>query len=627
MTPRIFLAAALAALTFAASAHADAGAPDPNFGTAGVLRMETSGLQPETGAALQADGKLIVTGGGVNDAIARIRRLKDNGTPDGDFGDAGTVTIDGTGTDRLNAVLVQPDGKILVGGSSGNSAVLYRFSDRGAPDQGFGNGGKVTLPALRVGAETALDIAVRDGKIVAVGQSELKAAVWKRNLADGSADVAAVIPITGGGDNPFGDRAVGVAIQADGRIDVAGSTSASFNGFVARLNTGLGLDPTFQGGLVQLNNGAIDTEASIALQADGKIVVAGRTTSGFNDPGNIIVTRLTTGGVPDQTFNGNGVRVIDSGGDEGASRILVQPDGKLVIVGSTLGVTAFYRLTTGGLPDPTFDVDGAIGIPGADTSSDAVLQADGKIVSVGAIQGLGTAIRVFGDPVAVAVDKDGTGRGAVVTDPIGVNCGLTCSAKFDTGTRVTLTAVPNPGSHFAGWRGCASAGPTCTFDLRVPTLVTAVFDADTTTNGGGGTGGGGAGTGGGGGAGGGGGTGGGGTSHPGAPPAITGATLSATRFRVSSRKTAISAAVKRGTSVRFTLSADAATTLTIARGGRTAMTLTRARTTRGANLIGFTGRTAKKTLKPGRYTLTLVATNNRQRSRPVTLSFTVLSGR
>src|SRR5690349_14059891 len=128
MITRTLTAAALAALTLAATARADTGSPDPNFGTAGVLRMETSGLQTETGVAVQADGKLVVTGAGVNDALARVRRLNANGTPDGDFGDAGTVTIDGTGTDRLNAVLVQADGKILVGGSSGSSAVLYRFS-------------------------------------------------------------------------------------------------------------------------------------------------------------------------------------------------------------------------------------------------------------------------------------------------------------------------------------------------------------------------------------------------------------------------------------------------------------------------------------------------------------------
>src|SRR5689334_5663649 len=122
MTPRILAAALLAALTLTTSAYAGAGSTDPNFGTSGVLRMETAGLQSETGVALQADGRLIVTGAGANDGFARVRRLNGNGTPDGDFGDGGVKAIDGPGiTDRINAVLVQPDGKILLGGSSGNS--------------------------------------------------------------------------------------------------------------------------------------------------------------------------------------------------------------------------------------------------------------------------------------------------------------------------------------------------------------------------------------------------------------------------------------------------------------------------------------------------------------------------
>src|SRR5690349_2166754 len=110
MTPRTFAAAALAALTFTASAQADAGAPDPSFGTAGVIRMETAGLQSETGVAIQADGKLIVTGAAANDAFARVRRLNADGTLDDDFGDGGVKVIDGPGTtDAISAVFVQPD--------------------------------------------------------------------------------------------------------------------------------------------------------------------------------------------------------------------------------------------------------------------------------------------------------------------------------------------------------------------------------------------------------------------------------------------------------------------------------------------------------------------------------------
>src|SRR4051812_20421697 len=489
MIIRTLTAAALAALTLSASAYADAGSPDPGFGTNGVQQLDTTGQQSESGVAVQADGKLIVINRGTNNAFALIHRLNENGSIDNGFG---TVTVDGTGIDLLSAVLVQPDGKLLVGGRSSNSAVLYRFTAAGAPDPGFGIQGKVTLPALGMGAEAVSDVALRDGKIVAGGQATLKAAVWKRNAVDGSADGATTIPIAGGGDNPFGDSVSGVAIQPDGKIAVAGSTSASFNGFAARLTTGLALDPTFQGGLVPLSNGQVETAASLVVQSDGKIVVVGSTFPNFANPvSDIMVTRLSPLGLLDPTFNGVGRRFIDSGTSESASNVLLQPDGKLVIVGSNGAAVLFYRLTDTGAFDPSFDGDGARGIDagGAAGAADAVLQPDGKIVAVGSGVGIGIAVRVFGDPVPLTVNKGGTGKGAVVSNPIGLNCGVTCTAAFDPGSQVTLTAVPNPGSRFTGWSGCAAAAATCKVDLRAAATVTASFTADviTTNPGGGGT--------------------------------------------------------------------------------------------------------------------------------------------
>ena len=91
MTPRIFAAALLAALTLSATAHADAGSPDPHFGTDGVQQLDTTGNQSESGVAVQADGKLIVLNRGTNNAFALIHRLNENGSIDNGFG---TVTVD-----------------------------------------------------------------------------------------------------------------------------------------------------------------------------------------------------------------------------------------------------------------------------------------------------------------------------------------------------------------------------------------------------------------------------------------------------------------------------------------------------------------------------------------------------
>jgi hypothetical protein len=291
-----------------------------------------------------------------------------------------------------------------------------------------------------------------------------------------------------------------------------------------------------------------------------------------------------------------------------------------MVVGTTSvnGDVALYRLTRSGADDRTFDGDGAKSLDAGATElvGDAALQADGDVVVAGASTATGIVLRALGDPIPLTVLKAGTGKGAVASNPLGLNCGAKCTAAFDVGTRVTLTATPNPGSRFTGWSGCAAAGTTCRVDLHKATTVTATFTADVITNpGGGGTTGPGAG----------------GAGGPaGTPPDITapaigGATLSSRRFRVSRRRTAVAA---RGTSVRYTLSEDAATTIASVKGKRTVMTLTRAKTTKGANLVAFTGRTAKAKLKPGRYTLVLSASDAAgNRSRPITLSFSVLSGR
>ena len=80
MTPRILAAAALAALTLSTSAYADAGSPDPHFGTNGVQRLDTTGGQYESAVALLADGKLIVTNRGPNDEHAQPCTCRGQGT-------------------------------------------------------------------------------------------------------------------------------------------------------------------------------------------------------------------------------------------------------------------------------------------------------------------------------------------------------------------------------------------------------------------------------------------------------------------------------------------------------------------------------------------------------------------
>jgi hypothetical protein len=80
------------------------------------------------------------------------------------------------------------------------------------------------------------------------------------------------------------------------------------------------------------------------------------------------------------------------------------------------------------------------------------------------------------DAYALSVTRDGTGAGTVTSSPAGIDCGATCSASYDYGTAVTLTATPATGSTFAGWSGggCSGTG-ACTVTVAAATDVTATF--------------------------------------------------------------------------------------------------------------------------------------------------------
>lgn len=88
--------------------------------------------------------------------------------------------------------------------------------------------------------------------------------------------------------------------------------------------------------------------------------------------------------------------------------------------------------------------------------------------------------------LTLQVTTSGTGTGTVTSNPSGINCGSSCSAKFSSGTVVTLSATPASGSVFAGWGGggCSGTG-TCTVTMTANTTVTATFNSS--GGGGGGT--------------------------------------------------------------------------------------------------------------------------------------------
>lgn len=343
--------------TFAAR-FTTTGIPDSSFGGTGVVSVNFSGnvLDRVQGLALQADGKIVVVGfarvGTQNDF--GLARLTTTGTLDGSFGTGGKVTTDFNGTtDQAFTALVQPDGKLVVIGDAGTTGALgldndfavVRYQANGAIDSTFGLNGKVMT---NIGGRTDLAYAGAlqpDGKIVIGGR-----------VADGGGDNPDVGLVryqpSGSPDSAFGtagivrtdlaatswDEVSELVLQPDGRIlvSVQAQVGGTFDYMVARYTAAGTLDLGFgSGGVATVAFGTQnDFARSLALQADGSIVVVGNTQLTTLDFG---VARLTSGGVLDQTFAAGGKLTVDFfNAADLAEAVAIQADGRIVVAGSAV---------------------------------------------------------------------------------------------------------------------------------------------------------------------------------------------------------------------------------------------------------------------------------------------------
>ena len=179
--------------------------------------------------------------------------------------------------------------------------------------------------------------------------------------------------------------AAAVALQGDGRIVAVGRTEgAGFTYFaLARYNPNGSLDTSFSGDgrqTTDLGGGA----AAVALQGDGKIVAVGGTSDAAG--ANFGLARYNANGSLDPTFSGDGKQTTGFGGfSDRANGVALQGDGKIVVAGHAGGDFALTRYNPNGSPDPTFSGDGrqATDFGGSDEATGVAVQANGKIVVVG----------------------------------------------------------------------------------------------------------------------------------------------------------------------------------------------------------------------------------------------------
>jgi uncharacterized delta-60 repeat protein len=379
-----------------------AGSLDKTFGTAGKITTGIGTVSDSAYAlAIQGDGKLVAAGNSSAD-IALVRYNTD-GTFDTTFNSTGIVTTAiGTNFDEANALAIQGDGKLVAAGTSitGTHDVfaLVRYNMDGSLDTTFNNTGIVTTAIGTIG-DFAYALAIQgDGKLVAAGYSQYtftqEVFALVRYNTDGSLDTtfnATGIVTTAIGTST--DHAYALAIQGDGKLVAAGTSSADIA--LVRYNTDGTLDTTFNStGIVTTAIGTFgDIAFALAIQTDGKLVVAGSTSNGSQPK--FALVRYNTDGSLDTSFNTTGIvttaiaTAIGTFGDV-AFALAIQTDGKLVVAGSTSDGSqpkfALVRYNTDGSLDTTFNTTGivttAIGL--GDYAYALAIQGDGKLVVAGA---------------------------------------------------------------------------------------------------------------------------------------------------------------------------------------------------------------------------------------------------
>jgi uncharacterized delta-60 repeat protein len=367
------------------------GSVDTGFGGSGTgtIRFDFGHPGIARAVALAPDGKIVVAGqvsvSSSNDDAA-VARLNTDGTPDSTFGPNGWRDADFGGDDDVaNAVAVLPDGRIILAGegSPNRRFVVARLTTTGHYDGTFTANGGFTTVAIGSGAD-AFSVAIApDGKIVVAGTAYMP--------ATGADFAVARLTADGDPDNTFdgdGQRTIdlggteephGLAVTPDGKILVAGHSAIS-NFALVRLGPTGSPDLSFNGdGTLRISFGPGTTYAhAIAVQPDGKIVIAGKAQNG------IAFARVLPGGALDTTFGDTGRQVVlfNSKQDDQANGVGLAPDGGAVAAGVIRGTSNLDLAVVKLQGDAAGSSPGGAGGPGGTSGSGASLKCGGKQATV-----------------------------------------------------------------------------------------------------------------------------------------------------------------------------------------------------------------------------------------------------
>lgn len=460
--------------------HAADGALDTTFGVNGLVRTDFAGAQDQAHAvAVDASGRPIVVGRTIVSGTSRfvLARYTTGGALDPTFGAGGTV-VTAIGEDASAfAVTVDGQGRIVVTGTSTvqrggfyvTDFAVARYDANGTLDATFDGDGVAITNVGGFGLPTAIAID-GTGRIV-VGGSTLTP--WGFTVARYNPD--------GRLDTTFGTgglvttiardeaRAAGLAIDALGRIVLAGyaSDDLDVDVMLARYKTDGSLDATFgTGGVALIDLGGIAQADAVAIDAHGRIVVAGVRAVAPGQPVDAMVARVSPDGSLDPSFAGTGWAITDFGGFyDRAAAVAIAANGKIVVAGRGGADFAWdfavARFTLDGALDASFGVGGKVatdfGTNDSDILTGLAIDAAGSLVAAGMCWGptaedfclarYAVALQPPADlNISASVDKPNTvNQGDLLTYSIGFG-----NAGPNPARSVFVTDVLSSGTTFVG---------------------------------------------------------------------------------------------------------------------------------------------------------------------------------
>jgi uncharacterized delta-60 repeat protein len=366
-------------------------------GCTGVV-TNFGGLDEFHAVAQQADGRIVavgVTTGAVGVQRWIVARFSASGSLDGTFDGDGRVVLD-AGGGGARAVAIQADGRIVVAGRGPAGFAAFRLNANGSRDTGFARDGFFSASFGSGANAVAIDSV---GNIVLGGAARNPSNSSKTDMA------LLVLTSTGAPDTTFGPNADGrvnrsldglddainaLAIRSDGTIFAAGRGQGRLA--LASFSRAIGA-----GGRVFASH-CSSTGTSIAVQPDGKFLVAGSFDIACNATPRLPFVMRFSDLSPDSTFGGSaGIALSFGGASSGATAVRAQPDGRIVVAG-TVQVTSdgrraqfgLVRLESSGAIDRTFSGDGAQQVDfgtGIARPFAMLLQArDARIVVAGSLQ-------------------------------------------------------------------------------------------------------------------------------------------------------------------------------------------------------------------------------------------------